>query len=170
MKVLKLNLQVSTVSVQTFPNIQILCQDTMDPDRSLKLVQDLLNSNIKLVKIISTVNFRKRMIRLGIGTNDVESFVFKSTETPCEENWRQTDNLHSDETSIKYRLAMTYDEGLVKDDIVSIDVSVHFVIPEWQEIDKADLASHGFPVTVYWKIFPSGLEAVDIVTPSAHSV
>ena len=100
MKVLKLNLQVSTVSVQTFPNIQILCQDTMDPDRSLKLVQDLLNSNIKLVKIISTVNFRKRMIRLGIGTNDVESFVFKSTETPCEENWRQTDNLHSDETEV----------------------------------------------------------------------
>ena len=65
---------------------------------------------------------------------------------------------------------MTYDEGLVKDDIVSIDVSVHFVMPEWQEIDKADLAFHGFPVTVYWKIFPSGLEAVDIVTPSAHSV
>ena len=62
---------------------------------------------------------------------------------------------------------MTSDEGLVKDDIVSIDVSVHFVMPE---IDKADLAFHGFPVTVYWKIFPSGLEAVDIVTPSAHSV
>ena len=69
MKVLKLKLQVSTVSDQTFPYIQILCQDTMDPDRSSKLVQDLLNSNIK------------RMIRLGIGTNDVES-MFSSLQKP----------------------------------------------------------------------------------------
>ena len=107
-KVLKRNSQVSTMSDQTFRRIRLLCQDTMDPDRSAKAMQDLLNSNIKLVKRVSTVNFLKRMIRLGIGTNDVES-MYSSLQKPLV---RKTEDRRI--VSLAMRLKLSGGECCVK--------------------------------------------------------
>ena len=58
---------------KTFRHIQLLCQDTKDPAGSARAMHNLLTSSIKLSKNVATVNFLRKLQRLGVGTNDIET-------------------------------------------------------------------------------------------------
>ena len=59
---------------QTFAFMKRLSLETVDPPRSYQAMHSVLISNIKLTKTQLTVNLLKKLLRLGIGTNEVEKY------------------------------------------------------------------------------------------------
>ena len=51
-----------------------LSQETLDPSRSYQAMHSLLISNIKLTKNQATVNLLRKLLKLGIGTKEVEKY------------------------------------------------------------------------------------------------
>ena len=60
---------------QTISLLRTLCQDTLQPTRSLQAMQLCLENNLKLVKKTQTYNLLNSLLRRQLGTNEVEKYA-----------------------------------------------------------------------------------------------
>ena len=60
---------------ETLSLICTLSQETRAPERSQQAMQELLFSNLKLVRTNSTLNLLNSLLRRQIGTNEVERYA-----------------------------------------------------------------------------------------------
>ena len=70
----------SIMSSQTFAQVNSLSLEMLDPPRASRAMHSTLCSNLKLTKKVLTVNLLSEMVRLGIGTNEVENYAFKMSK------------------------------------------------------------------------------------------
>ena len=68
--------QISTMSSETFAQIRSLSLNLPDPVRADRAMHNLLCTNIKLARRVQTKNVLMSILKLNIGTNDVERFAF----------------------------------------------------------------------------------------------
>ena len=59
---------------RTFAFMSRLSLETLDPNRSYQAMHKMLISNLNLSKSKSTENLLKKLLKLGIGTPEVEKF------------------------------------------------------------------------------------------------
>ena len=60
---------------ETLSLICNLSKETQQPERSQQAMQELLFSNLKLVRTNSTLNLLNSLLRRQIGTNEVEKYA-----------------------------------------------------------------------------------------------
>ena len=73
---------------ETFAQITYLSQHLPDPARADRAMHGLLCANLKLARRTLTKNILKKLMWLGVGTNDVEKYV----EKVCKQNVRKARN------------------------------------------------------------------------------